>query len=65
MSHTQANRISNIAVHTGVMVANPEDIDIDEGDEDEEMAEPGDAVEEKAVPVGFSKRISVQILHVY
>ena len=47
------------------MVANPEDIDIDEGDEDEEMAEPGDAVEEKAVPVGFSKRISVQIFHIY
>ena len=36
---------------TGVMVANPEDIDIDEGDDDEEMAEAVDAVEERAVPV--------------
>ena len=55
----------NIVVHTGVMVANPEDIDIDEGDENEEMAEPGDAVEEKAVPVGFSKKISAQIYHIH
>ena len=41
-----------LVMDTGVMVANPEDIDLDEGDDDdEEMAEPADAVEEKAVPV--------------
>ena len=46
-------RVSYGRYSAGVMVANPEDIDIDEGGEDEEMAEPGDAVEERAVPVSL------------
>ena len=42
-----------ILLTAGAMVANPEDIDIDveEGDDDEEMAEEADALQEKTVPV--------------
>lgn len=36
------------------MVANPEDIEIDEGEGDEEMEEEIDAPAEKAVPVRIS-----------
>ena len=45
-----------ILLTAGAMVANPEDIDIDveEGDDDEEMAEEADALQEKTVPVSTS-----------